>query len=226
MRTEMVLGPDLVDEASLVLITAPTVRVITAAEARTMLALSDSTPDAMIEAMIDAVTGTIDPATRGWLGRALRPQTWELRLDCFPGERIDIPYPVLTELTSIKYDSTAGVETTMVENTDYRVFGLGGHDKAYVTTIYNGTWPTPRADDESVRIRFVAGYAGVAMPQAIKSAVALGVKHLISTGERSLYIAREDIPGVRSRQYVVSEAAGKAIETAIGGLLAPFRVWG
>lgn len=226
MPTEMVLGPGLLVPATVALITAPTVRVVTAAEVKTMLGLGDSVSDTMLEAMIDAVTNTIDPASGGWLGRALRPQTWELRLKYFPADRFELPYPVLTELTSVIYDTTAGVETTMVEGTDYRVFGLGGHDKAAIATVYGGIWPTPRDDDEAIRIRFTSGYATTAMPQAIKSAIALGVRHLISSSERNLFLSQESVPGVIDRRWVVSEAAGKAIEAAIGGILSTYRVWG
>lgn len=225
MTVSMVLGPRLVMDATPVLITAPTAAVVTATELRTMLGLSASDPaDALLTAMRDAVVGALDPATGGWLGRALAPQTWELRLGCFPAGAIDLPYPPCSSVTSVKYDTTDGVETTMVEDTDYRVFGLDAHHKTSIAPVYNGSWPTPRDDQESVRIRYVCGYTTV--PQAIKSAIALGVKHLISSSERNLFLSKESIPGVIDRQWIVSEAAGKALEAAMGSLLAGYRVWG
>lgn len=215
------------EDATPVLITEPSAVVITAADARTMLSLGASDPaDALLEAMIAAVVGEFDAASNGWLGRALCPQTWELRLDEFPIDEIELPFPVLTSLTSVKYDDTGGVERTLVEGTDYRVFGLGGHYNARIEPAYNAVWPMARDEDESIRIRYVAGYAPAAMPPAIKFAVALGVKHLLSTSERNLYLSGEDIPGVRSRRWTVSEAAGKAIEATVGKLLSGYRVWG
>lgn len=213
--------------ASRVLITAPTAAVVTPAEIRTMLGFGATDPsDDLLEAMIGAVVNTLDPAAGGWLGRALRPQTWELRLEGFCEDEIELPYPVLTELTSVKYDDSAGVEQTLIEGTDYRVFGLGGHGPAEIAPVYNRVWPTARYDEESVRIRYVAGYSGAAMPQAIKAAVALGVQNLRANTERSLYLAGEVIPGVRERRWVVSDAAGAAIERATAGLLGNYRVWG
>lgn len=210
------------------LITAPTAAVLSADDARTMLGLSATAPsDELLEAMIGAVVGTLDAGT-GWLGRALCPQTWEYRFDDFPSDgcAIRLPYPPLTELTSVIYVDSAGDDVTLVEDTDYRVIGLGGHNRASVETVYDGSWPTSRGDTGSVRIRYACGYAPAAMPPAIKAAIALGVKHLQSTSERNLFMQREDIPGVRSRQWVVSEAAGKAIEHAIGSLLSTYRVFG
>lgn len=209
--------------ASRHLITAPTADVVTAAAVRTMLGIS--TADDIVEPLIAAVVATLDPSAGGWLGRALSPQTWELRLDCFPAAEIDLPYPPLTELTSIKYDDNSGDEQTLIEGTDYRVFGLGEFGKASVAPVYGGAWPSARSDIAAVRIRYVCGYAEADMPQPIKSAIALGVKQLQSTSERNLFLSRESIPGVRDRQWVVSDAAGAVVTRAIEGLLSTYRVW-
>src|SRR5262245_34930396 len=111
------------------LIAPPTAAVVSAAEVRTMLSLSSSTNTALLDLMIGAVADTMDAATGGWLGRALSPQTWEYRLDKFPSGKcaIRLPYPVLTELTSVVYVDSAGDEQTLTADTDYRVIGLGGH---------------------------------------------------------------------------------------------------
>lgn len=211
-----------------VLITAPTAPVLTVAELKTMLGITSDADDAKLEAYRDAVTQTIDPASGGWLGRALRPQTWELRLSGFYNgacNTIKLPFPVVTAVTSVKYDNDAGDEQTLTVDTDYRVFNLNQRIACIVAPPYLGQWPTARADRESVRIRYVAGYAGDDMPQPIKSAVALAVKDLMNTSERNLFLAREDIPGVRGRQWVVSPAAGEVIQKCIGNLLSTYRVW-
>lgn len=215
-----------------ILITAPTASVMTTTEARTLLSLAASTPsDALLTAMIAAVTGQLDAASGGWLGRALRPQTWELRLYEFPScddGAIRLPYPPVTSITSIKYDDSDGVEQTLVADTDYRVFDLGDANQTLVAPVYNGSWPSARYDKESVRIRYVAGYAltpADLMPGVIKTAVAFGVRGLISTGEQSMFLSGEDIPGVRSRRWSISADAGALIEQAMSGLLANLRVY-
>lgn len=207
------------------LITPPTASVVTVAEVKTMLGITTDADDALLAAFIEATVGTIDAASGGWLQRALAPQTWEFCLDCFPATGIALPFPPVTEVTSVKYDDTAGAEQTLVEGNDYRVLGLGQHGKTSLVPAYGASWPSATAGAESVRIRYVCGYATADMPQAIKSAIALGVKQLQSTSERNLFLSRESIPGVRDRQFVVSDAAGAVITRAIENLLSPFHVW-
>lgn len=209
-----------------VLITAPTVDVLSVADCKATLGITSDGQDAMIEASIGAVVATLDPASGGWLGRALRPQTWELRLSGFICNKIELPYPILTSLTSVKYDDSDGAEQTLTVTTDYRVYGQGGHGKAYIVPAYNDYWPTARSDYEAVRIRYVCGYAGTAMPKPITQFIALQVRMLLSNIERNLYLSGEDIPGVRSRRWVVSDSANELIRKAGDNLLSTYRVWG
>src|SRR5690606_35307910 len=76
-----------------VLITAPTAAVVTMGEAKRHLRVDHDDDDALIGGMIAGVVEHLDPAGKGWLGRALQPQTWELRLDAFPCGPITLPYP-------------------------------------------------------------------------------------------------------------------------------------
>lgn len=46
--------------------------------------------DAAVEAMVAAVTATIDGPGR-WLGRCLCPQTLELHMNCWTRRAIDLP---------------------------------------------------------------------------------------------------------------------------------------
>lgn len=223
------------------LITPPSVPVMAIAECRAMVpAIDADTSDALLAAAIDAVTGTLDAASGGWLGRALRPQTWELRLPGFPSAdprslgpfsayaAIRLPYPPVTAVTSIKYDDTSGTEQTLVLETDYTVFDLGDKDMTTIRPPYQGIWPIARWYPESVRIRYVAGYVltpADLMPANIKAAVALGVQYLRSNTERSLYQSAEEIPGVLGRRWVVSDAAGAAIERVSSNLLGGLRVY-
>src|SRR5688500_12840348 len=180
---------------SLYLIEAPTDDVVTLAEAKAQMRIANTSYDAVIEALIQSAVDQIDPAGGGWLGRALRPQTWELRGPCFPywyegcGYHRDpraywteLPYPPLLTVDSVKYDDGDGVETTLTEGVGYRVI-QGGIGRAWIAPIYNGSWPSSvRSDAESVRIRFTSGYeigsAGDEMPSPIKQAVILMVKSL------------------------------------------------
>lgn len=219
---------------NLYLITAPTEDVISLEEAKAQLRETATNHDDMIAALIDAAVSQIDPAGGGWLGRALRPQTWELRGDGFPWYSIELPYPPLISVDSVKYDDGDGVEQTLIEGVGFRVIGLGGRNRAEIAPIYNGYWPSSvRCDSESVRIRFTAGYpissgdspSVDALPQPIKQAVLLMVKHLWGLGERNLFVSAETVDGLGSRQFVVSENAALVMRTASESLLATSRVW-
>jgi uncharacterized phiE125 gp8 family phage protein len=229
---------------SLHLITPPTDEVVTAAEAQAQVPLLAAASDQLLEALIAAAVSQIDPAGGGWLGRALRPQTWELRLSGFPSgyycgsgytrdfkkyNAIELPYPPQLLVDSVKYDDGDGVERTLAVDTDYRVLG-GGTGKSYIAPVYNGSWPSSvRCDAEAVRVRFTSGYenetAGDELPASIKQAVLLMVKHLYGLGERNLFVSAETVDGVGSRNFVVSENAALVMKTASEGLLAPYRVW-
>jgi uncharacterized phiE125 gp8 family phage protein len=210
---------------TLLLVTPPTDEVVTITELKVMLGITSDADDDLLGAMRDAVVQTIDPAAGGWLGRALAPQTWELRLPGFWCNSIRLPYPPTLTVDSVKYDDVDGVERTLVEGVDYRLFGLGGTGRTEILPVYQGSWPSTRGDFEAVRIVFTAGYTEDEMPQPIKVAIALGVKHMQSTSVKDLFLSSEETPGVRSRSWTVSENAGAVITTVIEGLLATYRVW-
>jgi uncharacterized phiE125 gp8 family phage protein len=234
-----------------VLIAPPTVGALSLADCKSALGITATKQDTIMSAAIDAAAAAMDPASGGWLARALRPQTWEFRLSEFPvGDygfepgyaNIILPYPVHTAVSSVKYDDGDGVERTLNEGTDYRVFGLGGHNRAYISPVINKTWPYARPDMESVRIRYVSGYASAVaadpehlppilavadkMPAPIKQAIVLSVRMLLSNIERNLFISMDRVEGVGEKRYIISDVANKMIEQATTNLLANFRVYG
>jgi uncharacterized phiE125 gp8 family phage protein len=231
---------------SLHLITAPTDDVVTLAEAKRQLRITNDDSDEMITALIAAAVAQLDPAGGGWLGRALRPQTWELRSDSFPcwyagcgydrnfrrQFTFELPYPPLMSVDSVKYDDDDGVEQTLTEGVGYRVIGLGSINRTSIAPIYNGSWPpSARRDAESVRVRFTAGYPVAAdgapdsLPGPIKQAALLMVRHLYGLGERNLFVSGETVDGVGSRTYVVTENAAAVMKAASESLLSTYRVW-
>lgn len=210
-----------------VLITPPSADVVGLDELKSMLSITGAEQDAVLSALAKAAAGQIDPAAGGWLGRALRPAIWELRLRVFSCGRIDLPYPPCTAVESVKYDGSNGVEQTLTQDVDYRVF-LRPFDRSFIAPVWNGAWPSTRGDVESVRIRYTAGYPATPtdlLPQPIKSAVALGVRKLLPLVGRDLTLSSEETPGVERLSYVVSANAGKVLEDAMSNLLSTFRVW-
>jgi uncharacterized phiE125 gp8 family phage protein len=220
--------------ATRVLITAPTATVLSVAECKTMLGISTSDQDSQIDAAIAAAVSSLDPSFGGWLDRALRPQTWELRLSEFPycDEEIRLPFPVHTSVTSIKYDDAAGTEQTLVANTDYIVVGLNGHLSASVLPAYGKSWPSARCIADSVRIRYVCGYApetddtpSVAdkFPQALKYGIAMMVRATISSSSQNLFVSSDKVDGIGEKRYVVSSEGLKVMQQAAESMLYNFK---
>lgn len=192
-----------------VLIAPPTDDVVTLDEVKEHLRIDVDDDNDSITGFRDAVVNMLDPAGGGWLGRALREQTWEYRLPGFQHihrdrvagfsrrhpQAIEIPYPPLIEIVSIKYDDQAGTEQELVEDTNFRVIDGGVLNKSAVAPLYNQFWPIARPDIESVRIRFTAGYPVAAaahdnvpavvdrLPGAIKSWIKLVIGSLYENRE-------------------------------------------
>jgi uncharacterized phiE125 gp8 family phage protein len=219
-----------------ILITAPTASVIPLSEVKQALGVSDTSQDLMISAALAAAVSSLDAASGGWLARALRPQTWELRLPEFPpyceDEEIRLPHPPLISVTSIKYDDSSGTEQTLVENTDYIVLGVGGNSFGSVRPVYNGSWPSARYISDSVRIRYVCGYAegdnspptDDDMPAAIKQGVVLMVRSIMSSAAQNLFLSSDKVDGVGEKRYVVSSDGFKVMQQTAQALLRQFEV--
>jgi uncharacterized phiE125 gp8 family phage protein len=197
-----------------VLITAPTVPAVSLDDAKRHLRVDHDDDDGLIAGLVDSAAGNLDSASPGWLGRALRPQTWELRLDAFPCGPIVLPHPPLISVESIKYDDGDGVEQDLVVDVGYRVFA-GGAWKSRIEPVYGGSWPWARCDHESVRIRYIAGYAPAdgdtpdALPPPIRAAV------LLMVGD--LYAHRESVAAGGLARIPVS--------ATVDALLTPLRVY-
>lgn len=89
-------------------------------------------------------------------GRDLVRKQWDVVMDYWPGWQIELRDP-LVSVDSFSYTDSAGVETTMVEGTDFIV------DAAKSTPILmpaeNKFWPSFRPRRSSaILIRFTAGY--------------------------------------------------------------------
>jgi len=204
---------------TVIVITAPAETPITLEEAKAQLRITGTEDDDYIEALIEAVTATIDgPA--GWLGRALVTQTLEYQFGCFPTCDIQLPCRPVVSITSIKYDDSAAEEQTL-DAASYRLVAPN-----IVGLVSGSTWPTALDQAGAVRVRYVAGYGSAAtVPAPIKQAIKLGVRHLYSLGERSLFVAGKKIEGVSDTKWVVSDVASKVIQDATNSLLYTYRVF-
>lgn len=144
----------------------PTVEPVSVAEVKSQLGITDTSSDSIIERRIKAARQWAE----GYTGRVFVTQTLEMRLGCF-ASRIDLEAPPVASIVSVKYVDEAGtVQTVSSANyvlDDYPLI-------PFVRPAYNVPWPTPRDDENAVRIQYVAGYgAAVDVPLLIREAIML-----------------------------------------------------
>jgi uncharacterized phiE125 gp8 family phage protein len=124
----------------------------------------DASFDATLVRYIAAATSEIEQHT----GLILAERTMLLRLDGFPAYDIDLQtYPVQS-ITSIKYDDSGNVETTLAA-TEY--FTQLSGPTPFVRPV--SAWPSTYLDKPaSVRITMIVGYPEIdQIPEDLKQAV-------------------------------------------------------
>ncbi|KQS84129.1 hypothetical protein [Rhizobium sp. Leaf386] len=183
------------------------------------IAGSPGPSDPVVAAQILATQRTID-GPKGWLGRALGKQTLELALDAWEvcGDYLRLPYPPLISITSVKYLDQDDVEQT-VPDTDYVKTDFGIWFRSSFSRPYLSAQPDP------IRIRYEAGYETNAVPEEAKQAVILMVQQLRAVGSENLFLRSEEVEGVGTIQYTVSDQAENVIRRASESLLQGLRVY-
>jgi uncharacterized phiE125 gp8 family phage protein len=130
--------------------------------------------------------------------------------------------PNVSAVTSVVYILDGEEETW--DAAEYRLGSVGNF--YFVEPRSGFSWPAPDDQEDAIRVTFVAGYGddGEDVPAPIRQAIILLAKHLYGLTERNLTLARVEVPGVLTRQFVVSEAAGSVINAAINALAGPYRI--
>ncbi|HEV7286678.1 MAG TPA: hypothetical protein VGN75_17640 [Kaistia sp.] len=176
--------------------------------------------DATVAALIQAATEQID-GPDGWLRRAIGPQVLEMR-GYFGREYLQLPYPPLIEIIEVAYADADGVEH-LLDPAEYQKRDCG------LSFKLGAGWVRSHVCG---RIRYRAGFDGRSpadggtgpVPERVRQAVVLAVRQLQAAGVENLFLRSEEIEGVGSTQYVVSEAAGAVITRAIDSLLSGLRI--
>lgn len=175
----------------LVLQTAPTTEPVTTAEAKTHLRVTTSDDDTYIGTLITVARRHVETIT----GRALINQTWDYFLDNFPpGDKIVIPLPRLSSVTSVKYTDKDNVQTTFAAS---KYIVDTNNEPGQIVLAYGESWPTftPKPVN-AVEIRFVAGYgsAGSSVPEGIRQAILLLIAHWYENREPVTDMNTKEIP--------------------------------
>lgn len=139
---------------ALKLITSPEEKLVSLELAKQFLRIDHDDEDAILNVMIGAAEEVVAKLTN----RAFGVGTWELVLDEFPDEAIQLPIAPLLDVVGLYYFDNEGDEQT-VDTDDYYV-----DDRSAVPWIVPTTngWPSPILDAiNAVRLRFRAGYPGL-----------------------------------------------------------------
>jgi len=179
--------------------TAPTVEPVSIAEAQaqTRSVTTDTTENTLLTALIVAAREYCEKYTR----RALAPQTIEAYPESFY-QRMELPMPPLTAVTSIKYTDTTATENTF---TGYVVDTYS--EPGRIAIPENVSFPSfTQYVINPIKIVYTCGYTAATIPKAIKQAILLLVGHW----------------------YINREAAGvevsKPIEFSVKNLLSLYKV--
>ena len=185
------------------LIDSPTEEPISLAEAKKHLRVEITDDDDYINSLIVVAREHVETITR----RALITQVWELGLDNFPSEEIEIPLPPLQSVGSVKYTDTDGVVQTLSAE-KYTVDSK--NEPGVIVPVYGGSWPATRNIINAVLVQFTAGYGdtGADVPESIKQAMLFLIAHFYE-----------------NREAVSAGTVIREMPLAVESLLATYRVW-
>ena len=160
---------------SLVRHTAPAAEPVSVAEAKTQCRVDTSDDDAYIGTLITAAREYIEST----LDISMITQTWEARYDVFPLWEIILPRPPMaTGTVTVIYRDEAGNNQTITSAASaFQVDSNIVPGRIY--PLYDNVWPAVRGDENSVTVRWNAGYGatGASAPGILKQACLLLVAH-------------------------------------------------
>lgn len=174
--------------------------------------------DAAVKARIAAVTHAIDgPA--GLVGRSFGPQTLELAAPAFR-RMMRLTFGPIIKIDQVSFLDGSDAEQ-IVDPAAYRL----AENYAY---FGEGLPSRTACAPDAVRIRYRAGYDGVAVsdggtgevPANVKLAIIMEVQYLQSVlATEDFFVRSEEVEGVGVTTYTVSEAAERVISARRGALL-------
>jgi uncharacterized phiE125 gp8 family phage protein len=160
------------------LISAPAIEPITLAEAKLHLKVNSTLEDSLITSWITTTRRMVER----YLNRALITQTYELYLDhwpCYPCCEIQLPFPPLQSVTSVKVFTDETTEQDLAAASYYWVDAV--EEPGEIVKRYEAVWPIPQPGRVNpIKITFVAGYGDTAatVPQEIKDAMKIWLTDL------------------------------------------------
>jgi uncharacterized phiE125 gp8 family phage protein len=130
------------------------------------------------------------------LQRALITQTWQLHMDRFPSDAIELRICPVQSVTSVTYVDGLGVtQTWSPANYIANVQSEPGR----IALAYGQAWPVARCQENSVTVTFVAGYGGVSsVPERACQAIRLLAAEAIISREAVGTLVDEQMANYRA----------------------------
>lgn len=185
-------------------ITPPATLPVSVEEAKVHLNETATDRDPYIGVLIAAAAGYCEQRTQ----RSLMQQTREETLDAFPeGGFIELPFPPVASVESVKYLDASGVEQVL-SSASYTLDNSSDFAPAWLAIAAGRRWPSTYGTINAVRVRYICGYADpAAVPEPLKQWIFMQVGHW--------YANRESVSvGVTSSPH-----------DYVDGLLDQFRVY-
>lgn len=210
----------------LYLVEGSTVPVVSVDDMKAHLHVDHDDDDALIELYTAAATARLD-GRDGLLQRALVAQTWDLKLERFPGcmaygasawnwPWITLPLPPLLSVDFVKYFDADDSEQTW-DAGSYHVVGVGGGQPGRIQLRDSQSWPSISTSwPEPVTVRFTAGHLDPTESPDIVGEVPPAIVQAIKLITGHLYANRESV--------VVGVTAVEVPQSALW-LLEPFKVY-
>jgi uncharacterized phiE125 gp8 family phage protein len=155
--------------------TAPSVEPVTLSEAKVQCRVDTDTDDAYITTLIFTARQYVEDV----LDISMISAVWEARYDTFPIWEIILPRPPMQNAAvTVVYRDEGGNNQTITS-------GSGAFQMDFYATpgrvfpVYGAAWPAVRGDENSVTVRWSAGYgaSGSSVPGILKHLILLLVAH-------------------------------------------------
>jgi uncharacterized phiE125 gp8 family phage protein len=161
---------------SIVVHTPPTVEPVTLSEAKVHAKVDVSDDDTYIASLITMSRQYVESV----LDTSLINQTLEARYDVFPLWELILPRPPMSPAAvTVIYRDEAGRQNTITSSAgQFQVDSNVIPGRIYPN--YESVWPAVRGDENSVLVRWVAGYgaSSASVPAVTKHLILLQVAHL------------------------------------------------
>ncbi|MFA7121888.1 MAG: phage head-tail connector protein [Bacilli bacterium] len=143
---------------------APTGNVVPIATLAAHLRIDSRDEDAVLNDLLREAVAAVEDATR----RRLLTQTWDESFDDFTDPLMLSEQPV-SSITSVTYTDSNG-DTQTLSTSIYELGKLNGW--SVVRKKYDQNWPSTRAHEDVVTVRYVVGYGTAAsVPDSLLKAV-------------------------------------------------------